>query len=440
MSEIRQVTLSQLKTGMTIQAYLDMESKLGELNSKGCEWLAHNFPGTTVHAQRVAGDEVVSVKDVQPGDHVKKIEDFPNRLHHLVQVTPRLCRELKRQGLNNFMVRESTPEELRQQSARDATVFVKKVKEGSGIRDAATTVLETAMDNLGSGVTDLKPVEQMVDQMVASNYVAAMASIASLKQSDQTYAHCVDVGTIFVSVYNGIMRSKKRKSIFKDEKEALLCGLLHDLGKSKVPKEILEGTKRYDRNSPEMKALRAHPEHSIDLLRELGFPEYAVNMAGYHHVKLDDSNPSSYPEGLKFADAIYEARLLAIIDIYQALIGRRTYKKSWSAPAAIRYIDALSGVELDEDVWDDFVSVIGYYPVGSLVELDDGSLGFILKVPMKDLKSPQVVLVRDGNGDACTHTLIDLSQDKTKKIVKDHDPFEILGPESMDLYANLKPT
>jgi len=437
--EVKQVTLQELRVGMTIQTYLDLESKLGKLDQKGCQWLAHNFPGTKVHVRRESGETAVPVADLQAGDHVLKIEEFPAKLHHLVQVTPKLRRELQRQGFKNFIVRQSTKEELRQQSARDASGFVKKVKQSEAIRDNATAALESTMDAIGEGGKDLKPVEDVVDQIIASNYGSAMASIASLKQSDQTYAHCVDVGTIFVSVYNAIMRKKKKQSVFKDDKEALLCGLLHDLGKSKVPKEVLESTKRYDRNSPEMEALRAHPQHSIDLLRELGFPEYAVNMAGYHHVKIDDTNFSSYPTGLKYNDAIYEARLLAIVDIYQALIGRRSYKKSWSAPAAIRYIEALAGVELDDDVWEDFVSVMGFYPLGSLVELDDGSMGFILKIPMKDLKKPQVVLVRDSDGKPCANSLIDLMLDGSKKIVKDHDPFEILGPKSMDIYSSLKP-
>ncbi len=440
MSEnVKEVGIAQLEEGMNIVAYQGLVEKLGLLDAKSCQWVSHNFPGAKAKVTRGGNEQVVRVDQVKEGDLLMQVEELPSRLHHLVHVTQKLIRELQRQGFKQFLVRPSTKEEQRQQAAREANSFVAKAKKSVAVRENASKAVEQLMDNIAKGVMKLNEVEGLVEQIIESSFGAAMSSLASLKQSDQTYAHCVDVGVIYLGVYKKIMQNKGEKGIFQSEHELLLAAILHDLGKSKVPKEILESTVRFERNSPEMEAMRAHPTHSIELLKELGLPDYCVNLAGYHHVKMDESNFASYPVGFKYADMLYETRLLAIIDIYQALIGRRSYKKSWSAPAAIRFIEALAGVELDEKVWDDFVQAMGYYPVGSLVELDDGSLGFVLKVPQKDLKRPQVVLVRDGSGkDLKPNPMLDLALEKERKIAKDYDPYEIFGEQAMDIFLSLK--
>ena len=57
-------------------------------------------------------------------------------------------------------------------------------------------------------------------------------------------------------------------------------------------------------------------------------------------------------------------------------MGRRKYKRSWSPPATMRYIEALSGVEYDYEVWLMFLKIMGMFPKGSLVELSNHSIGF----------------------------------------------------------------
>ena len=432
--------LGQLDESMTILAYVDLEEKFPVLDEATCLWLGHNFPGTKVTVKADGGEAAKDSGTLKAGEVPLRISDFPANLSHLVHVTPRLVRELKKQGFSRFEVRQKTTEEVRLASVKEAASLVKKVAQGAETREAATTAVEDLMDNIAKGVTDLGQTKAMVDKIIENSYGNAMSAISSLKQSDQTYAHCVDVGVIFFSVYREIMRKKNKKSIFKDANEALLCAILHDVGKSKVKKEILESTKKYDRNGPEMQELQSHPTYSIDLIKGMGLPDYAVNMAAYHHVKVDSDNISSYPQGFKFSDAIYEARLLAVVDIYQALIGRRSYKKSWSAPAAIRFIEALAGIELDEQVWKDFLEVMGYYPVGSLVELEDGNMGFVLTLPKGDLKKPALAVVRDAQGNLLKeHRVVDLAADSTAKIVKEHDPYEIFGEEALNIFASLKP-
>jgi HD-GYP domain-containing protein (c-di-GMP phosphodiesterase class II) len=219
----------------------------------------------------------------------------------------------------------------------------------------------------------------------------------------------------------------------------MFAAFLHDFGKSQIPKDILDSQKKFDRDGPEMKMILSHPAKGAELLKKMGMPTYAVNMAYYHHVKLNTFMKSSYPQGASYETSIMESRLLAIVDIYQALVGKRNYKKSWSPPSAIRYLDALAGVEFDPEIWNNFLQVTGKYPKSSLVELSDDSLGFVMNVPKEDLDRPQVAIVRNAAGEDLTRTpLIDLAVERNISIVKDLDAQDIFGEKCLNTFLNIK--
>jgi len=136
-----------------------------------------------------------------------------------------------------------------------------------------------------------------------------------------------------------------------------------------------------------------------------------------------------------------ETRLIGIVDVYQALVGKRSYKKSWAPPAAMRFLNNLSDIEFDIDAWDSFYQIMGKYPVGSLVELNDGSVAFVEQPAGADLDKPQVALVRDTKGeDLTTNPLIDLLEEPRIKIVRDPDNHEVLGDASLEIFTSLKIT
>jgi putative nucleotidyltransferase with HDIG domain len=277
-----------------------------------------------------------------------------------------------------------------------------------------------------------------VDKITGEASSEAMSAIVSLKRSDQTYDHCIDVGVIFQSSYYRIIERQRRPSIFENKSQAMMGAFLHDFGKSKIPKEVLDSTVRFDRDSREMKLMESHPTFGAELLAHLKMPDYIINMAHYHHVKQDTSVNSCYPKNVNYDSVIYETRLLSIVDAYQALVGKRKYKKSWTPPAAIRYIDALAGIEFDMNAWEDFISVMGLYPKGSLVELSDSSVGFVMSVPESELNKPQVAVIRNSDGeDLDSHSLIDLSFEKEITIKKDLDIEEALGREALKIFSGL---
>ncbi|MFH2133474.1 MAG: HD domain-containing phosphohydrolase, partial [bacterium] len=329
-------------------------------------------------------------------------------------------------------------QEAFEHSKAQANKFVNQLKENVGTHNKASQAVENIMDNARKGKVSYSGVTEYVDVITTNSSAEAMSAILSLKESDQTYDHCIDVGVIFQTSYLKILESKGRKSIFENEAQALLGAFLHDFGKSKVPKDILDSTVRFERDSQEMQLMQSHPVFAVELLAGMGMTDDIINMAHYHHIKQDTSINSCYPKGVSYDQVIYETRLIAIIDVYQALVGKRKYKKSWNPPAAMRYLDALAGVEFDMDVWDDFMQVMGLYPKGSLVELNDSSAAFVMSISEADPEKPQVVIVRNAAGEELTHhTLLDLQEEKDIEIVKDLDVMEVFGKDAMEVFTKI---
>jgi len=113
-------------------------------------------------------------------------------------------------------------------------------------------------------------------------------------------------------------------------------GLLHDIGKLSVPLEILNKPGKL--TDEEFAAIKRHPGDGRRLLEELGgFPETVRGLVSDHHERLDGSG---YPRGLKACELSLETRILAVVDVYDALVSDRVYRTAWSADRAFGLLEA----------------------------------------------------------------------------------------------------
>ncbi len=457
--------IQDLKPGMMITAYTKFTEKYESLDEKTCQFLQHNFKGTRAIVVRNNTEQEIPIDGLKINDSVKKIFEFPPDLKKLQIITEKLIPALVARGFLAFdikpqklekgeskelktaidTVKQSLSSSEKKEHYKKAKVsaesFVHELKENVATRQETSKAIENIMDDARRGKVNYEGIVEFVDEITKHASAEAMSAIVSLKQSDQTYDHCVDVGVIFQTSYHKIKEKKGEKSIFETKNKALLAAFLHDFGKSKIPKDVLDSSVRFERESREMKLMESHPKFGAELLSGMSMSDHIVNMAFYHHVKQDTSMNSCYPKGVTYDQVIYETRLLSVIDAYQALVGRRKYKKSWNPPAAIRYIDALAGVEFDMDIWNDFISVVGLYPKGSLIQLNDNSIGFVMNLPTEDLNRPQVVIVRNSAGeDLEHHTLIDLELEEDLEISKDLDIEETFGENALKVFSSIQIT
>ena len=126
-----------------------------------------------------------------------------------------------------------------------------------------------------------------------------------------------------------------------------MAGLIHDLGKINVPAEIL--SKPGQLSELEFELIKTHPQVGYDLLKDIEFPWPLAQMVLQHHEKMDGSG---YPQGLKGAEILPEARILGVADIVEAMSTHRPYRPALGLEKALVQIRKDKGTLLDSEVVD----------------------------------------------------------------------------------------
>lgn len=132
-------------------------------------------------------------------------------------------------------------------------------------------------------------------------------------------------------------------------------GLLHDIGKLSVADAILK--KPGSLTAPEFAEIRRHPEAGVELLRELGgFPPGVFPLVGDHHERLDGTG---YPAGSSGLELTLDVRILAVCDVYDALVSPRVYRDAWTPGRALELLREGLGTHYDEKVVAALERVVG---------------------------------------------------------------------------------
>ena len=124
-----------------------------------------------------------------------------------------------------------------------------------------------------------------------------------------------------------------------------LAGTIHDIGKVAVPAEILSKPGRL--SEIEFSIIKAHPETGFEILADVDFGSPVAEMVLQHHERLDGSG---YPRGLKGAEILPEARILAVADVVEAMSSHRPYRPALGMEAALTEVRTHAGVKFDADV------------------------------------------------------------------------------------------
>jgi HD-GYP domain-containing protein (c-di-GMP phosphodiesterase class II) len=131
---------------------------------------------------------------------------------------------------------------------------------------------------------------------------------------------------------------------------------MHDLGKIAVDDAILRKPGRF--TPEEFEQMKTHAAKGAEMIQQVlegtddeDFKRIAENVAHYHHERMDGTG---YPEGLKDSDIPLEARIMAIVDVYDALVSKRCYKESMSFEQAFTIIDEGMGKQFDPELRESF--------------------------------------------------------------------------------------
>jgi len=147
----------------------------------------------------------------------------------------------------------------------------------------------------------------------------------------------------------------KELGLSKDKINALnYAALLRDLGKISIPEKILNKNKPL--TSKEYKIIKKHPVWTTSIIKHIKVLEPAIPIILHHHERY---NGQGYPDGLKKEEIPIGARILAVVDAFEAMITKRPYRRSKTIKQAMKEIERNSGIQFDPKVVKAFLEVMG---------------------------------------------------------------------------------
>ncbi len=243
---------------------------------------------------------------------------------------------------------------------------------------------------LNQGV-DTKSSREVATQLVAEIMKTpdAVMNLIDIKSfDDYTFTHNINVSTISVIIGQSMGLPQS------DLIELGMGSLLHDVGKLKVSLSILN--KEGKLTEGEFAEMKRHPQFGYEILCKSGeISERSRMVALQHHEKFQGRG---YPKGLKGKDISLFARICSIADVYDALTTDRPYRVALTPYDAIKIVMSGADNQFDPNVLGSFVRRFSLYPSGSLVVLNDGSVGLVLRTNPAAVVRPVIKILMDGKG------------------------------------------
>jgi putative nucleotidyltransferase with HDIG domain len=233
----------------------------------------------------------------------------------------------------------------------------------------------------------LQTVEGLADA-VTQNRTALMALTAMRNYDNYTFTHMVNVSILTMAQARAIGIDGKLLREFG------MSALMHDIGKVRTPKEILNKPEKL--TDDEFVIMRRHVVDGAEILRRTPeMPILAPVVAFEHHLRLDGSG---YPFTVKRASLNLGSMLCAIADVYDAMRSQRTYQQAYPTDRILAVLKRNEGAQMDQDLVRRFVQLLGIYPAGNMVKLTTGEVAVVLRVHAPDPHRPRVRVLFGADG------------------------------------------
>ena len=311
-------------------------------------------------------------------------------------------------GFASLLARRDTgadelPAELEKKGIRSIRLGIDQTVTEEISEDADCTASRTYFQALNAVRETMREVESgriptgawinaVVDNMVAVTMKdpTTLLGLAMIKDYDNyTFSHSVNVGILALSFgsYLGLPPEALR--------DLNTAGLLHDIGKTKVDKAILNNPGKL--SADEFEQMKKHAEAGAEIVAEMKdiSPQVADAVLG-HHIKF---NRTGYPEWASARSFSHFAELVAVADCYDAITTLRTYNVPTLPKAAMDIMHRLAGSSLNGELVEQFEKMMGEYPVGTLVRLDSNEIALVVKPHPMESVPPAVKVIIDARGE-----------------------------------------
>lgn len=349
------------------------------IHDLNCDWMEHNFLRNRflVKSQRQI-DEIIAV-----GMHHVYI-DTDRGLD--VKGAPTV--DEVRQKLDGEM--DNLGKSLKRTAPRHVSVQEELVKARRIFTEANAIVNSVLLDcRMGKQVEveKLQPVIVSITDSIFRN-PDAIISLLKIKQADKyTFQHSVAVSTLLISFCRAMEVDRRTVELVG------MGGLLHDIGKMKVPDHILNKPGKLTES--EFELMKKHVIYGRQILKQTGgLSPISISIAAEHHERYDGSG---YPMGLQGEEISLYGQMAAIVDVYDALTSNRIYHNGMEPTEVLKKMLEWSEHHFNTELVHHFIRTIGIYPVGTLVRLESGYLAVVVEQNHNDLLHPKVRVFFNAN-------------------------------------------
>jgi len=362
---LKHIHISELKPGMYVV-------------NPGLDW--------TTHPYLYMADEVIASKEaVQKliDDGYQEVYIDPRRSAHVVP--PPVSIAADSSIVASAVTSGDAP------SLKPKVPLEEEMLSAAGVHDDSVSYVRNFMRDMRAGKLNMEPAGEIIERIADSlaRNADALLSLSRLRRTDSyTYMHCVNVAVL--TALFARQEGKDREQIFA----CALAGLFHDLGKSLVPPMILNAPRKL--TAAERAAMNEHPRKGYEQLIHVPGIRAEVLMGALHH--HEKYNGSGYPQGLPGEDVSEIGFMVGAADIYDALTSKRVYKEAMFPHRALGIMYEMRNKDLPTKTLVHFIRMMGVYPVGSVVAMNDGSHGVVTMSNPEQPVKPVITLIRDPRG------------------------------------------
>ncbi|MEJ8547243.1 HD-GYP domain-containing protein [Brevibacillus borstelensis] len=335
---------------------------------------------------------LVSIRQVLPGMKVGRTiftEDGKVLLGVGMTLTDRLIQGLVRSGIDSLYIDDP----------RTGDIVVEDV-----IRPETRQVAVETIEKTVKQITNSNKLARKISlKEMGLHFQHAFGSILDdLMQNRQIVMHLASISTHSPSLYHhsvnvAVLSTAVGMSIGYNRNQLMELGIgamLHDIGKTQLPAEMLQKTERWSQE--EMEIAKQHCLLGFNILRKQhDISLLSAHVCLQHHERLDGSG---FPQGLKGKNIHEYAQIVGICDIYDSLTSPRPWRKRYMPQDALEYLMGAGGHLFDHRLINAFRSHIAIFPIGSSVVLNTGEVGVVCRVDPDYCHRPTVRILKDGRG------------------------------------------
>ncbi|MBD3667803.1 MAG: HD-GYP domain-containing protein [Kangiella sp.] len=245
-------------------------------------------------------------------------------------------------------------------------------------------------------------VADCVDSILRND--TAMFWLTKIKnQDDYTAEHCLRVGILAITFGKYLQLDREQLELLG------LCGMLHDVGKMQIPSEVLNKTTPLTQD--EFETIKQHTSLGYKYLSSHGDIAPEVQQVAHNH--HEHINGKGYPRQISDQELSLYDRIIAIVDSYDAMTSDRCFRLGMPASQAVSILYNEQHQHYDSQLVQLFIQMVGIYPVGSLVKMNNGQIAVVLSTNEDHKLEPVVELLTDPYRKLIQPVAVDLSKNVT---------------------------